>query len=137
MQDIVNSILSETVSGYHQVSDGEKQQFLNRKTDKVISAFADAGYITPEQVAKTQELVNQMANLANDIAKGPVTILPSMDEPLLIDASDKRLMTGADWYARFKKEMDGTSAGHEAQAMNWAQWHYVWGAAQRAAGIDT
>lgn len=60
---------------------------------KFKQVFKDASWITPEQVKKTQELVNQMANVAQNMAKLPVII--------------KEPMTGQEWYEHYQEELKG------------------------------
>lgn len=62
--------------------------------EQIKQAFKDASYITPGQVKQTQELVNKMANLANDMARQPT--LTVWNDPGKLS----ELMTGQEWYDR-------------------------------------
>jgi hypothetical protein len=94
---------------------------------QIKQVFADAGYITPEQVAKTQDLVNQMANLANDMARVPTVQYVSITD----DQREARmLMTGQEWYDRFEKELKSGLALPEVMDI----WVRV--SAKRAAGLS-
>lgn len=93
----------------------------NQSIRAIKEAFAEEGWITPEQVAKTQELVNQMANLAQDMAKLSVTV--------------ERIgtMTGREWHDKFRDEMPRAVdellplIGYERKVVE---------AAKRAAGLE-
>jgi hypothetical protein len=61
---------------------------------QIKQAFADEGYLTPEQKEQTQKLVNQMAQTAQDMAKLPVTV------------REVGTMTGQEFYSRFEKELN-------------------------------
>lgn len=86
--------------------------------EKIKQAFADEGYLTPEQKEQTQKLVNMLADQAQLMAKLPVTV------------SVPGEMTGRDWYDRFEKE-----ANHDAWITG-RDYNRAFRAAKRAAGID-
>lgn len=68
---------------------------------EIKQAFVDEGYITPEQVRKTQELVNQVADLAYNKWGQPVTMIADFSNGELND-----LMTNQEWCEKFKQEVD-------------------------------
>lgn len=91
---------------------------------QIKQAFADAGYITPEQVAKSQELVNAMARHAQELAKLPVAV------------REIGTMTGQEWHRRFTDAlgkptyMDDIDGRHSVYKIEW-----ISEASKRAAGI--
>jgi hypothetical protein len=108
------------------VSDKEAMDNLERCIREIEQAFADAGYITPEQVKQVQMLVNQMASTAQDMAKLPVTVCkPGM-------------MTGQGFYERFEKlVMDDISDDSDSlQEANKPVIRVMLKFAKRAAGIE-
>lgn len=86
---------------------------------QIKTAFKEAGYIGPEQVKKTQELVNQMAQNAQELMKLPVTV------------REVGTMTGAEWLERFEAELDKLSITKGL----WAD-SGVMEAARKASGVE-
>lgn len=68
--------------------------FMLAQPEQVKQAFIDAGWVTPENATKVQEMVNQIANLTNDMTQLPI-----------IQYAKPNLMTGQEWYDKFKKEL--------------------------------
>lgn len=81
--------------------DGSGRIDADGALSEVKQAFIDAGWITPEQVKKTQGLVNQMANLAKDMSKQPVMV---WNDPGKLS----ELKTGQEWFDRFERELPNT-----------------------------
>lgn len=67
---------------------------IEKAKSKIKQAFIDAGWLTPEQKRQTQELVNKMAQTAQDMLKLPVTV------------REIGTLTGQEWYERFWQEYD-------------------------------
>lgn len=109
------------------------------ETDDVVArikqAFADEGYVTPENAKKVQEMVNQMAQLAQDSFNMPTMVNVRLDKK---QQTMQKLMTGQEWSDRFDKNL------HLQPIPNrWMECYDVgaiWGialeAAKRAAGRD-
>jgi len=62
----------------------------SRTMEQIEQAFHEAGYISPESAKQVQQLVNQMADNAQAMAKLPVTV------------REAGTMTGQKWYDRFE-----------------------------------
>lgn len=69
--------------------------------DNIITMFKDAGWLSPEQKKKILELVNQLANTANEAFQMPTMHYVALDKKQQI-AQD--LMTGQEWLSRFERE---------------------------------
>lgn len=96
--------------------------------EQIKQAFAEAGYVTPENAAKVQTMVNQMVNLANDMA-----IVPTIQyvKPNKAITKAQNLMTGQEWYERFEKEFKGTRWYDKIRGSH----DEISDAAKRAAGL--
>lgn len=94
---------------------------------QIKQAFAEEGYVTPENAKKVQEIVNQMANLANDAFRIPII---QYIKPNKAMTKAQNLMTGQEWYNRFVAELD--KDGEIAIAGS----GIIKGAAKRAAGLE-
>lgn len=81
----------------------DKNTNIDNVIDQVKQAFMDAGWLNPEQVSKTQDLINYMANTAQDMAKLPVTI------------EKIGSMTGREWYFRLAKQLRAYSFSVDTQ----------------------
>lgn len=94
--------------------------------EKIKEAFVEAGYITPENAKKVQEMVSQMANLANDVAQ-----LPTIQyiKPNRAMTKAYRLMTGQEWYHEF--EILAMSSGYYSNDLPMMK------LARKAAGIES
>jgi len=73
-----------------------------------------------------QEMVNQMANLANTAIRQPAVIRLAVSED---QKTAEQLMTGKEWLDRFQREFDELSPK--------ATDYQIYKAAQRASGISS
>jgi len=93
--------------------------------EQIKQAFKDAGWLTPEQRQQTQELVNRMAQTAQDMLKLPVTV------------RELGVMTGQEWYDRFEKETDNLSfLVRGGDGVVYITQENILNAAKKAAGIE-
>jgi hypothetical protein len=99
---------------------------------KVERLFADEGYVTPDNAKKVQAMVNQMAQLAQDAFQMPTMVNVALDKQ---QQTMQKLMTGPEWYARFKKELDSLYDNFDSNPLDTVG-KAVALAARRAAGID-
>lgn len=84
---------------------------------KLKQVFADERYVTPENAAKVQEMVNSMAKLANDAFQIPTI---QYIKPNKAMTKAQNLMTGQEWYDRFDKELRNLiSRGDGETWMGW------------------
>lgn len=93
----------------------------------IKQAFTEAGWITPEQRDKVVKMVNDMANLANDAFQLPTIQFVKINKA---QTKAQNLMTGQEFYDRFKKELDKLS-----DIKNLWDGTPLLDAAKRAAGI--
>jgi hypothetical protein len=70
--------------------------------DRIKQAFIDAGWVTPENAVKVQNMVNQITNLANDMHQLPAVLYVKPNEST---TQLQNLMTGQEWYERFGKAL--------------------------------
>jgi hypothetical protein len=68
----------------------------------IKTAFKEEGYVSPENVKKVQEMVNQMANLANDAFHVPTI---KYIKPNKATTKAQNLMTGQEFYNRYLHEL--------------------------------
>lgn len=93
---------------------------------QIKQCLADEGYMPPENAKKVQEMVNSMANLANDMAQ-----LPTVQYVKVNKAGTKalNLMTGREWFDRFERELNKELPQRFPEYFNALE------AAQRASGL--
>lgn len=106
--------------------------------DKAIAAikqaFEDEGWITPENAQKTQEMVNQMANLAHDMVRMPTVHYIKPNKAM---TKAQNLMSGQEWYRKLSQEMTGKVlpySGSDTDVIS--TYKLVMEAAKKAASLD-
>jgi hypothetical protein len=101
--------------------------------DEIKQAFTDAGYISPENAQKVQEMVNQITNLANDAFQIPTIQYVKPNKAM---TKTQNLMSGQEFYDRFEVQFgqvirDAADSGEEVMDIDMAI-----DAAKRAAGLS-
>jgi hypothetical protein len=101
--------------------------FLDDAIAQIKQAFADEGYIEPSEVANWQRTVNVLTESLTRGMRLPVKQYVALDKKR---QSAHNLMTGQEWYDRFKK--GATDKYHKNSAIQ--MWNIL-EAAKRAAGL--
>ena len=103
---------------------------LDEAVELIKQAFADEGYVSPENAKKVQEMVNQLANIANQTAQLPTKIYIKPNKAM---TKAENLMTGQEWYRRFKNEPIETMSDEDGL---WVTFDSMELATKKAAGIE-
>lgn len=104
-------------------------KYADKTIARIKQAFADEGYLSPEQAKEVQELVNQITDVAHK-----AMVLPTI-QPVIYNKRQQtaqNLMTGQEWLARFEKELDNEWLNH----LDIQHKETILEAARRAAGLS-
>jgi len=101
---------------------------LIKSVDDIIALFISKGWVSPENAAKAQKMVNDMANLAVNTMQLPTKVYIKPNRAM---TKAQNLMTGQDWYNKFLEQFRGTPA-NTIVTLNIDE---IINAAQRASGI--
>ena len=94
------------------------------KRDRIKQAFIDEGWTTPENALKVQQMVDDIANLSNDMARWPRIQYVHANKKTM---TAKNLMTGKEWYDLLADELKGVDTD---------EYRAVLRAAKKASGIN-
>jgi NADH:ubiquinone oxidoreductase subunit E len=71
----------------------------------ITQAFKDAGWLTPENAKKVQEMTNMHANMQRGMVRLGLTSTPIKRTADFSNGELSKLMTGQEWYDRFEKAL--------------------------------
>lgn len=75
----------------------------DKSVDDIIALFISKGWVSPENAAKAQKMVNDMANLAVNTMQLPTKVYIKPNRAM---TKAQNLMTGQEWYSKFNAEID-------------------------------
>lgn len=117
---------------YPDTYEPDNVKFRTEAVKQITKAFIDAGWVTPEDKMRVQGLINDIANMTSTAYNQPTIVYVHVDKKAM---TAKNLMTGREWYDKFKKEFEANKQFRD-------QVNYMWSAstieeaAKKAAGIE-